>query len=89
MEIFRQGVGPRVGSHVLHLKLSIDWDALLRCWAPSDHIREFSQIDNVDVDVNIDVKSHPVGSTTPQKKEVQSSRYLIFSLPDIFAVIFL
>ncbi len=25
---------------------------------------EFSQIDNVDVDVNADVKSHPVGSTT-------------------------
>ncbi len=46
---------------------------------------EFSQIDNVDVDVNIDLKSHPVGSTTPQKKKVQSSKYLFFSLPDMFA----
>ncbi len=43
-------------------------------------------IENVDVDVNVDVKSHPVGSTTPQKKEVQSSRCLFFSLPDMFAV---
>ncbi len=49
-------------------------------------IGEFSQIENVDVEVNVDVKSHPVGSTTPQKKEVQSSRYLFFSLPDMFAV---
>ena len=30
------------------------------------HIREFSQIENVAVDVNVDVESHPVGHNPPQ-----------------------
>ncbi len=33
---------------------------------PSIVFREFSQIENVDVGVNVDVESHPVGPTTPQ-----------------------
>ena len=28
--------------------------------------REFPQIENVDVDMNVDVASHPVGRSTPQ-----------------------
>ncbi len=30
------------------------------------HTREVSQIGNVDVDVSVDVESHPVGYSTPQ-----------------------
>ncbi len=30
------------------------------------HTREFSQIENVDVGVNVDVGSHPMGTFTPQ-----------------------
>ncbi len=30
------------------------------------HIREFSQIGNVDTGMNVDIESHPVGSSTPQ-----------------------
>ncbi len=33
--------------------------------------REFSQIGNVDVGVNVDVEYHPVGSSTPQNFQFQ------------------
>ncbi len=32
----------------------------------NSNIREFSQIGNVDVGVNVDIESHPVGQHTPQ-----------------------
>ncbi len=35
------------------------------------HNREFSQIGNVDAGVNVDVDSHPVGSSTPQNFQCQ------------------
>ncbi len=36
------------------------------CVRDAPDIREFSQIGNVDVRVNVDVQSHPVGCSTPQ-----------------------
>ncbi len=44
--------------------------------AMDQHNREFPQIENVDIGMNIDVESHPVGSTTPKKMDVQSSKCL-------------
>ncbi len=47
--------------------------------------REVSQIGKVDVSVNMDVESHPVGFTTPQKTEVQSSKCYFFLATSKFA----
>ena len=54
------------------------------CAAVHNNIREFLQIENVDVDVNVDVESHPLGSTTPHEMKVQGSK-MYLSLPNMFA----
>ena len=53
------------------------------------------QIGNVDVDMNVDVESHPVGSFTPQNFQFQGKELLevyqivfFFVLPLIFEKIF-
>ncbi len=47
---------------------------------PGAHDLQVPQIENVDVDVNVDVDSHPVGSFTPHNVRIQSSKSLMLLL---------
>ncbi len=40
-------------------------------------IREFQQIENADVIVNVDIGSHPVGPSTPLIKVISDSKQII------------